>query len=153
VEQHAELVLAVDSRIECISSVGEAVKSVCSLFNFSDQQIYEVQLCVVEATSNAVRHAYGNKSGNLVEIKLAISSTHVSVQVYDWGSAMPPETLEQAPHLPSKTENRSVSLLPESGWGLLILTKLMDRVEYTSRDGRNCLSMNKTIPSLQDIPQ
>jgi serine/threonine-protein kinase RsbW len=152
-EQHAELLLTVDSRMESVSYVREAVKSLCSLCLLSEQHTYEVQLCVVEATSNAVKHAYANQAGNLVEIKFEISGHSVSIQVCDSGTAMPQGMLEQSNNLQLEPEKISIPLLPESGWGLSIMKKLMDHIDYTSRDGHNCLTMKKTIPSLQKIPQ
>jgi serine/threonine-protein kinase RsbW len=152
-EQHAELLLAVDSRMECISHVREAVKSLCSLFLLPEQQAYEVQICVVEATSNAIKHAYGNEVGSLVEIKFEISGNSVSIQVCDSGVAMPHGLLEQSNNLQLEPEKIPMFLLPESGWGLTIIKKLMDHIDYTSKDGHNCLTMQKTIPSLQNIPQ
>ena len=152
-EQHAELVLAVDSRMESISHVRETVKNLCSLFLLSGQQNFEVQLCVVEATTNAIKHAYGNEAGNLVEIKFEISGNSICIEVCDSGNAMPNEMLEQSNDFQWEPEKIPVSLLPESGWGLAIIKKLMDHIDYTSGNGRNCLTMKKTIPSLQNIPQ
>jgi hypothetical protein len=51
-------------------------------------EAYRVELCAVEAVTNAIRHAYGNRSGAELWVTLTIEDRKLEVEVADTGLAM-----------------------------------------------------------------
>ena len=151
-EQRAKLLVTIDSRFDCIPHVGKAVESLCSLFPLSQKQVYEVQLCVVEAVSNAIKHAYHNEPGHHVEVQFEISCDKVSIRVCDLGTTMDQSFLEETSTFHLQTELADPQAIPESGRGLFIMKTLMDEIVYTSKGGKNCLTLTKTLLSQPKIP-
>lgn len=91
-----------------------------------------VELALVEACANVVRHAYG-EDGGTVEMRVALApGCLVRFQVVDWGQPFdPPERWG----LPDEHST--------SGRGLFLIHTLMDRVHYGRLGGANVLTLEK----------
>ncbi len=109
-------------------------------FALSDVDAYYLELCVVEAVNNAIKHAYDNEEGHVVEVDITYSSEEIVLDITDRGRPM---SLYQ-PVLPDYDPG-DLKTLPEHGLGLHIINTVMDRVIYSSEDDRNTLRMIKKL--------
>lgn len=138
--------LSIDSRLENIPLLGIAVNKLCDYISFPEAESYQTELCVVEAVTNCVKHAYLNRAGNAVKVRVTISSSQIAFEIRDHGISMEkfsPKKLEFDPE--------DIDQLPEGGMGLFIISEYMDEVDYFQRDGLNVFRMVKCIPVKQAV--
>lgn len=87
----------------------------------------DVELAVQEAGSNVVRHAYDGQPGGRIRMELTISAGGIVADLFDAGRPfVEPEAAAAAPG-----EARV------HGYGLLLMRRLMDEVEYRREGDRN----------------
>lgn len=130
----------IDSRLGNIGLVGEAVQALCSYVGFSEVEAYQLQLCVVEAVTNVVKHAYGLQPGREAVVAVSIHPDRISFQIMDTGKIMP--------HLsrkPLEFDPADLAALPEGGLGLYIIQTVMDEVDYQTADGVNILTLTRYL--------
>ena len=146
------LELAIDSDLTQVSLAAVAIHRVCLYLGLDDALAGEVELCVAEAVTNSIRHAYHGNAGNRVTIVLAASSDRLSIEVCDTGSVMPLESQKRLQRSLRATEVQICdrTSIPEGGRGLHIIRELMDEVFYTSEHRLNHLVM---IKYLGEIPR
>jgi serine/threonine-protein kinase RsbW len=102
------------------------------------RQANRLRLVLVEAYSNVVRHAHRGRPNLPVLIRLEVKERDVCLEIWDHGKGFDLST-----YLPPEPED-----MQEGGYGWLILNRLMDRVEYRLQvNGRNCLTLEATLPS------
>lgn len=139
--------LIIDSKLKNVALVGKAVNELCSSVRMHDVEAFQIELCVVEAVTNSIKHAYGLKSGQQVEVVLTIGSDELFVNIFDTGTPMDPRLLEKKRVFSSLFDAGDLASTPEGGRGLAIIKEIMDNVTYTSKEGRNCLAMTKKLAS------
>ncbi len=130
----------VDSKLKNVSLAGVAVRGICSYLSLGDVDAYYLELCVVEAVNNAIKHAYDNEEGHVVEVDITYSSEEIVLDISDRGKSM---SLYDAT-LPDY-DPEDLKALPEHGLGLYIINTVMDKVTYTSEGDRNTLRMTKKL--------
>jgi serine/threonine-protein kinase RsbW len=105
------------------------------------RQSNRLRLVLVEAYSNVVRHAHRNQPNLPVLLRLELQQKDVSLEIWDYGQGFDLST-----YLPPEPND-----LQDGGYGWLILTRLMDRVEYRLQvNGRNCLVLGATLPEEEE---
>ncbi|HLA76783.1 MAG TPA: ATP-binding protein [Vicinamibacteria bacterium] len=134
--------LSIDSRLEEVASVGEAVSRACREAGISEGDAYNVELAVVEAVSNSVRHAYRGEAGHRVEVRLSLAADGVEVRILDDGLPVPEASRRPKPIEFDPEDPLSIS---EGGRGTFLIHSLMDRVVYGSEGGRNLLLLAKSL--------
>ncbi|MEL6820563.1 MAG: ATP-binding protein [Calditrichota bacterium] len=130
------ITLSIDSSLENVPLIGTAVNRICSLTPLSEVEAYQTELCVVEACNNAIKHAYENKSGNLVEVEVHLGINHITFDICDKGKVM---KMRDTPNLDYDIED--LNQVPEGGMGLFIIHSVMDEVNYGHIHGRNVLRL------------
>jgi serine/threonine-protein kinase RsbW len=130
----------VDSKLKNVSLAGVAVRGICSYLSLTEVDAYYLELCVVEAVNNAIKHAYDNEEGHVVEVDITYSSEEIVLDISDRGKPM---SLYH-PALPDY-DPEDLKALPEHGLGLYIINTVMDNVTYTSEGDRNTLRMTKKL--------
>ncbi len=132
--------LRIDSRLANVELVARAVRGLCNAAGMPGRECARVELALVEAVNNVVRHAYRGQAGHWVEVVFTAEEGRISLEVADEGTAMPPRATPVFDFDPSDLAN-----IPEGGMGLYLIHSVMDTVEYHSRDGRNALVMTHRI--------
>ena len=107
---------------------------------FSDQVVEQVTLAVDEACSNVIRHAYGGRKNGPVDIAVIVEPEVFTVAIRDEGRAFEPGKY-QSPDL-----NRSIRNRRPGGFGIYMMRKLMDEVQYHSDGLHNEVRLSKTRP-------
>lgn len=137
--------LIIDSDLKDVALIGMATNRLCSLNNLSDLEAVKIELCVVEAVNNAIIHSYGCKKGHEVEVVFSFNRKILLIDVCNKGTPMDQEALKEK-NLSSIEIDPDSFDIPESGRGLMIIKKVMDKVSYSSKGGKSCLSMTKKLP-------
>lgn len=130
--------LLVGSRQANVRLLGLAVHAFCTYLNFGETEAYQVELALVEAVTNVIRHAYDGQPGRDVEVTVTLQPRCLSFQVKDTGRPLPALNLEALDFDPADVDH-----LPEGGMGLVIMHHVMDRVEYCRVGEANILKMEK----------
>lgn len=100
------------------------------------RQSNRLRLSLVEAYSNVVRHAHRDRPNLPVLIRLEVKDRDLVLEIWDYG-----EGYDLSTYLAPCPQDKQ-----ESGYGWLILNRLMDRVEYRLQvDGRNCLKLEANL--------
>ena len=136
-----KITLSIGSELENVGLIGQAVNQICRSIPLSEVESYQAELCVVEAVTNCIEHAYRGQVGHLVHVDIIINSERVSFKVRDTGITM--QQLVKNPTLEFDPEN--VDELPEGGMGLFIIHEVMDDVLYGHQDGENSMFFAKTL--------
>lgn len=141
-ERHA-LRVAIDSRLSAVSPAARSVRDFLVESGCDPLEAAQVELCATEAANNAIRHAYRQAAGKVVEIACRLERERVVLEVSDRGEPMKELPRPRPPEFdPSDIEN-----LPEGGMGLFLIGAIMDEVIYVVRDGRNTMTMTRYVPA------
>jgi serine/threonine-protein kinase RsbW len=101
------------------------------------RQSNRLRLVLAEAYSNVIRHAHKDQPNLPVLIRLEVKERDIALEIWDHGKGY-----SVADYNPPTPEAKQ-----ESGYGWLIMNRLMDNVDYTLQiDGRNCLKLEASIP-------
>jgi len=95
----------------------------------------------VEALNNISEHAYENDEEQEIEIFVDITGTRFVAELKDTGKVnlqgTRPQELVLDPNSPDE--------LPEGGYGLNIITQIMDEVSYSTDAGVNTIRMTRNF--------
>jgi anti-sigma regulatory factor (Ser/Thr protein kinase) len=124
-----------------VQKARDAVAAVVSKVLRGKRVADDVRLCVSEAVTNVVRHAYGRDGGD-VEIRVEREDDEVSVVVRDTGKGM----------TKSEREGRV------GGFGLKIIARIADRSRITSSPNAGfevemVFGKRETAPSSRSSPR
>ncbi len=106
-------------------------------FGFGEDDVNDIILAVDEACTNIIKHAYEWKTGKPIHVQLAMKNRELLVSIIDEGKPFDPDSY-QVPTMQDQLTRRK-----RSGYGILLIRKLMDQVEYRKRNTRNEIRMTK----------
>ncbi len=78
-----EVTLRIGSRLENVALLGVALNGICREAGLDEREAYNVELAVVEAVSNSVRHAYRGEDGHEVEARVAVRRDQIEIRILD----------------------------------------------------------------------
>lgn len=141
------LTLAIESDLVNVSLVTIAANSICLYAGLSADEANQVELCLFEAITNSIRHAYHGETGHIVTVTLAVEESHLQFDVYDTGTPMSTQQVNELLHGDNFIEVEEVerAQIPEGGRGLQIIRRTMDHVAYRQEGARNRLTLTKRI--------
>ena len=133
--------LTVTSETENVSRLGQCANELAESGGMDEMERFHVELCVVEAATNVVLHAYRGAPGRPVTLVATLEDGLLRLRIRDEGDPIP-EGRRGAPPDPEETED---ALLKEGGRGLFLIHRLMDRVAYSAGPPVNELLMEKSV--------
>lgn len=137
--------VTIRSRLPDVELVGRATRALCAAAPGLAELAGDVELCVVEAVTNAIEHACGGRSDAEVRVGLCFSPAGVEITVADTGPGMPAPRLVDARRNVLDFDPEDVEALPERGLGLAIMRAIMDEVRYERGGGHNVLRLRKLL--------
>ena len=142
------LTLTIASDLREVSLLAVAVNAACQHLGLGKSAAGEVELCLVEAVTNVIRHAYKGQQDHSVIVTVGPCDQALKIRISDTGETMPSTRIEQLVHgtQPSPEEDEHLSSLAEGGRGLQIMHELMDSITYATTGKGNILTMTKHIP-------
>jgi serine/threonine-protein kinase RsbW len=155
-EKAKTIQLTLESELVNVPVVGSAVRRFCSETPLNDTSIYQIELSVVEAITNIIKHAYFLMPGYKIYVELSLCSDRVRFRITDTGKSIPPAVFD---HFNGRSSNPTptgrirglltaeAGSLAESGRGFEIIGSCMDEVTYTSSGGSNILTITRYFNS------
>ena len=138
----SEIKLAISSRLENVALMGMAVNKMCSVTPLSEIESLQVELCVVEACNNVIKHGYGHEPHHELEVVVTLGLDRILISIRDLGIA---RKVVATPSL--NYDPDCLATLPENGMGLFLIHQIMDHVHYETTEGRNVLTLTKLFHS------
>jgi serine/threonine-protein kinase RsbW len=119
-----EYEICVSSQFLNLAAIAEFVSERAQLAGLSEDQVFDIQMAVDEACTNAMEHAYDGQPDGQVRVCCYVERDEFVVRVTDYGRSFDPATIAP-PDLSVPLEERQIG-----GLGLFLMKQLMDRVEY-----------------------
>ena len=135
--------LAVSSSVENVRILAEFTREALSK-SFDDHDITTIEVAVVEAANNILKHAYALETGHPIELAIYNNGKEVEFLFQDYG---PPFNLSELKPLQFNWDD--IHDIPEHGRGVFIMNEVMDSVEYSRVDDVNQLLLKKALTSTE----
>lgn len=132
----------VPARLEEVSAVAEALRAFMS-GEVPAEARDAIELGVVEALTNVVRHGYAGTQAAAIELHFEQSADAAILELIDTGIPIPAENLQRDSAATFDFDPDDIAALPEHGMGLSLIRLSFDAVEYRSAGGGNRLTMAK----------
>ena len=117
-----EIVLSIPSADRYVYLLDLVVSYIAKEMEFDEETMEQVNLAIVEAGTNAIRHGNGNNPEKTTEFRFRIEEDKLVVFVKDCGTGFDPEDVAD----PLSPEN----FMKPCGRGIFLMHALMDEVEY-----------------------
>jgi len=128
--------LTVQSELRELDKVREFLKKNLADLDLNEEEIYRVELSLVEMCSNIMRYAYPEGNGEIV-INLWHEEGRFYLEVRDSGLPFDPRQVKRP------TLEEMISREQMGGLGIFLARKLMDGFLYRREDDQNVLIMYK----------
>jgi serine/threonine-protein kinase RsbW len=147
----SRLRLSIDSNLADVSLVAVAVSSACTYLGLDTASASQVELCIVEAVTNAIQHSYHGQPGRVVSVVISSEVDLLQLEVIDNGTPMSAKNVQSLLQGTDVFQVHDIdrASLAESGRGLQIIHDLMDDVAYFSENSFNRLQLTKRPPFSQ----
>ncbi len=129
----------VDSRLESVAAAREWLAEKARKAGYDSGTTDDLKLAITEATTNIIRHAYGNTPGNRILFSLFVGNEKLELIIRDFGKTFDRETY-QPPDL---------STPQEGGYGIFLIENLMDEMRYEPSEKGGTLTLVKYRTSKQ----
>ncbi len=117
-----EIVLSIPSADRYVYLLDLVVSYIAKEMEFDEETLEQVNLAIVEAGTNAIRHGNGNNPEKTTQFRFRIEEDKLIVFVKDCGTGFDPEDVGD----PLSPEN----FMKPCGRGIFLMHALMDEVEY-----------------------
>jgi len=128
-----------DGDVTALTPVALAVRRMAEA-ELGEEGASDVELALVEAVTNVIRHGYGPEGGP-IRVEVSAGSGQVVVRLFDWGRPIPGDALAGAGLSRFDFDPADIDALPSGGLGLSIIASVMDKVTYRSDEGQNVLTL------------
>ena len=129
--------LDISSDLSELARARAFVRDVCQRLPpppFDEDAISQLELAMTEAASNVMRHAYGGRTDQRIQLDADVFLDRVVLRLHHLGETFDPDAVN-APAFDGTQEG---------GFGMFIIERSVDEVRYYRDErGRNCISMVK----------
>ena len=122
----------------------EALETFAREWNFPESTIFALTLSLEECGSNVVNHALKRDARQTFRVSFDYQNGVVSLEIRDHGAEFNPTTLADRP--PARDED-----VP-GGWGIQLVRRHMDAIEYRREAGQNVLRLTKRVSAATESP-
>jgi len=131
--------LTVDGRLENLATITEFVTKAAQASGLNEKALFEVQLAVDEACTNAIEHGYGEEKNGEIALCCECAEGDFVVTIRDNARPFEPDAV------PSPDITCSLDKRQDRGLGLYFMRQLMDEVCFHFTAEGNELTMVKRI--------
>jgi serine/threonine-protein kinase RsbW len=145
--------LTVDSNLKNVFLISVFVRAVCDRLGMNVDDSFSVDVCVVEAVTNAIKHAYLGAPGKEISVEVSATPERLDLYVRDQGQTMPEEHRAKLLNGSGILDFDPLNLegVPEGGMGLQIIHQLIDQAAYSTEGGTNCLRLTKFLRPVESL--
>ncbi|MDE0059672.1 MAG: DUF924 family protein [Defluviicoccus sp.] len=138
------LSLAIPNDASELERVADAVDGFADRHGLSQQDRFQVQLCIEEVLMYIVEHGYDDPGGQSIDVHLEMDDggRRLAIRTVDDGRELDPKSFMFQPG-PDTIMEETV----EEGIGLHLVRTYADDLRYRHENGRNHLSLSKRIGS------
>jgi len=133
------LELTIENHLAQLAIVRGQVESFAKRENLSRDVVFAAKLVLEELLTNTISYGYGDKSVQLIEIRLEVRGDQLIIRTVDDGLAFDPRTAKE-PNTESNLKDRAIG-----GLGVHLVKNLMDKFEYRHKDGKNYVTLRKRL--------
>lgn len=123
-----------------LGEVTDFVLDFAKKLGFKRKELFQLKLCTEEIFVNVASYAYKPDTG-MITVTADGSEAPLSVTLSFADSGKPFDPLAK----PDPLKERPLSEAKKGGLGIFLTKKLMDEVSYAYQDGKNVLTIKKTI--------
>ena len=134
--------LELKNNIKEVTRLNSFIKMVAEKIGLDKSLARQLQLAVEEAVVNIMDYAYPAGTEGNIELRIMSDGKQLKVVIIDSGVPFDPTSKEKADTTLS-AEERQIG-----GLGLLLVRELMDSINYERTDGKNILTLIKTISKI-----
>lgn len=129
--------LTIPSSTRYLEDARRFVETYAAQADFPDTTVQQFKMAVDEACTNIIEHAYGGEADHPIDIAVIVEPARFTVRIRDKGLAFDPATYQEPNLFEFAKKRRS------GGFGVLIMRRLMDHVEYRTRGKVNEVYLTK----------
>lgn len=133
------LELTLDNRLEAIAPAVERIDAFCRANGANGREVGQLSLVLDELLTNIISYAWPQGGEHSIALRVWVAADGVGAELVDDGMAFDPRDAPQA-DLTASLEDREVG-----GLGVHFAMTLMDSVDYRRSEGKNRLTVFKTI--------
>jgi anti-sigma regulatory factor (Ser/Thr protein kinase) len=121
--------MCVSSHVANLAQVAEFVAERARVAGMDEAAVYDLQMAVDEACTNAMQHAYSGREDGDIRICCFFQEGEFVVSVTDRGVSFDPSSV-RVPDITTPLERRDIG-----GLGLFLMRQLVDSIEFFSPGG------------------
>ncbi|ATM78157.1 TPA: ATP-binding protein [Serratia fonticola] len=142
----ANATLCLPASLNSLAQLSNELYGFVEPFSLDPALVYQLDLALSEAFTNIVRHAVNYDDTQNIMIDLTNEGHHLTLTLSDPGSPIPDNILHQWAQPPDLAPDPlDQTSWPEGGMGLILIQSVMDKVQYESVNGRNRLTLSKSL--------
>jgi serine/threonine-protein kinase RsbW len=128
------------ARLEAFAAVRCFIEDICGAASFGRDDCAKLVLLIEELFTNTVMHGHGGDSDASVRLDLEVRDGEIALAYEDTAPPHDPFGARRSPAAGS-VEDR-----PVGGLGVILVTNMAERVQYSYTDGRNriCVLMTRS---------
>ena len=127
--------------------VAARIDAVCTAHGLAPQTNYEVNLAIDELLTNMICYGYADDKEHRIELALGFESDTLVVEIVDDGRAFDPL------QTPEPDIGTSLQDWPAGNLRIYFLQERFEEVAYRQQDGRNVVSVTKSIALMSKKPR
>ena len=128
-----------------LTEVLDFVLGFAEKIGFGKKELFQLKVCTEEIFVNVASYAYAPDTGMItVTADESVDPLSVTLSFIDSGTPFDPLAK------PDPAKDRPFSQAKKGGLGIFITKRMMDEVSYAYQDGRNILTIRKTIPPTEN---
>jgi anti-sigma regulatory factor (Ser/Thr protein kinase) len=135
----AQLALVLENTRSEIARLTQAVDQFAERAAIGDEDLHDIHLILDELVINVIKYAFRDGQPHAIGVHLDLVGARLTMRIEDDGRAFDP-TKAPAPELDIPIEER-----PIGGLGIHIVRTLSDSIAYRRIDGRNVLTVIRTL--------
>lgn len=129
--------LTVSSETRYLGEVRRFVARHAEGADLSEQAVQQLRMAVDEACANVIEHAYEGDASREIDVAVIVAPGRFTVRIRDEGRPFQQEQYN-TPNVRELVKHRR-----SGGLGVQLMHRLMDRVEYRTREGTNEVHLTK----------
>ena len=133
----AAIDIALANDLREIAGVAARIEAFCAARQVAPEIAYAVNLAIDELLSNTIGYGYGDDEPHRIEVLVRLEGDAIVTAIVDDGEAFDPTQAREA-DTDSPLDERKAG-----GLGLLLVNRMMDRVEYRRKAGCNVVTLTK----------
>jgi serine/threonine-protein kinase RsbW len=135
-----------EATLDDVSLVAQALRIFLPA-EVSEDARNEIEIGVVEAMTNIVRHGYGDSQAGIIEVSYDFSDGTIVIELTDHGIPMATDALFRSGDSAFDFDPADIAHLPESGMGIALMKATFDHIGYSRNGDANTLRLEKSANS------